>query len=66
MNTNDRILTIDGQPVVHVDAHDNQLDVRFQGQWQERLQDDALTQLFLTCNKMMVDRKVGKGAGKGQ
>ena len=58
-----RALTVDGQPICHVHAHDQQFDVRFQGQWQARLQDDALNQLFLTCKQMMQNRKICKGAG---
>ena len=66
VDTLNRTLTIDGHVVVNVHAHDQQLDVRFTNQWQQRLQDDALNALFHACNNMMVQRKVGKGASKGQ
>ena len=49
-----------------VDAHDTQLDVRFMGDWQSRLRDDALNSLFVTCNTQMKNRKVGKGVSKGR
>ena len=64
--TLNRTLTIDGHVVVRAHAHDQQLDVRFTNQWQQRLQDDALTALFHACNNMMVQRKVGTGASKGK
>ena len=66
VDTLERVLKIDGHPIVHVDAHDNQLDVRFQGHWQARLQDDALNALYISCNNMMIERKIGKGASKGK
>ena len=66
MNIEARNLTIDNQVVVVVDAHDHQFDVRFAGNWQEKLRDDALNKLYADCQEMMVKRKVGKGASKGQ
>ena len=66
VDTLNRSLTIDGHVVVRVHAYDQQFNVRFTNQWQQRLQDDALTALFNACNNMMVQRKVGKGASKGQ
>ena len=59
-------MTIDGHLVVHVHAHDRQFDVRFDGHWQQRLKDDALDELFLDCQALMVNRRVGKGASKGE
>ena len=61
-----RSLSIDGKVIVVVDAHDQQFDVRFADQWQDRLKDDALDKLFLDCQAMMIKRRVGKGFSKGQ
>ena len=64
VDTSSRTLIIEGQLVVAVDAHAQQIYVRFQ--WQDRLKDEALDKLFLDCQAMMLKRRVGKGFIKGQ
>ena len=59
-------LTIHGKLVVAVDAHDQQFDVRFVDQWQDCLKDEALDELRLDCQAMMLKRRLGKGFSKGQ
>ena len=66
VNISSRSLSIDSKLVVVVDAHDQQFDVRFADQWQDRLKYDALDKLFLDCQTMMIKRRVGKGFSKGQ
>ena len=64
VHTDAKVLTIDGDIVVRVNAFDQQLDINFVGQWAARLADPALQKLMSDCQQSMHDRKVGKGAGK--
>ena len=55
-----RSLTIDGKLVIAVDAYDQQLEVRFADQSQDRLKDESLDKLFFDCQPMMLKRRVRK------
>ena len=61
-----RSLTINRKLIIVVDTHDQQFDVRFANQWQDRLKDDARDKVFLDCQAMMIKRRVSKGFSKGQ
>ena len=57
-------LSIDNHIVVRVSSENMKFAANFEGQWRERLKDDALTKLIQDCEIAMSKQKIGKGAGK--
>ena len=57
-------LSIDSHTVIRVSSEGINFTANFEGQWLDRLKDDALTKLFKDCEIAIPKQKMCKGTGK--